>query len=449
VAGARAILPRTLECLYRVGVNATVWCVLAPYDLIRSVGCREPFSDLRERLALVSILPSRRRRLLVHAVSAGEVVAAASFLDSMLRCAPNCSVILTTGTRAGRRMAERVQERYRQVEHVVFLPWDRRRAMRRFLAGINPSAVITVEAELWPNLFAAALRQRCPVFVISGRLNGEEGARYRLARPFFREVLGSVRWIGAESQAAREAFLAAGAPAATTVVVGSLKSSPRCPLVDVPEPWSSELMRPGPTIVCGSTHQPEEQWLIVVFARLLNEFPSVRLVLAPRATERARRVAAQARAANLSTAFFSDKVVRPGWKVLLVDEIGPLHALYRHATVAIVGGSFVGRGGHNVIEPASLGRPSVVGPHADRIRDHVTALEEAGGIVRLAASVDPVEQLCQTLRALLLDPARCEAIGRNAASCCAELDDVADRYAEVVARTLDEDGWVSARSGDS
>ncbi len=225
-------------------------------------------------------------RLLLHAVSAGEMTAASALAAAIERTAPGLRVVLTTGTREGKFVAERLRESCGAVEAVSFLPWDRPRAVRRWLSRLAPSVVVTIEAELWPGLFLGARSLGIPVAVASGRLRPGEARRYALARPFFRPVVEAVSWIGARTEEDRERFIAIGASPSRVEVTGDLKLDAPAPSAALPPGWEAWFAAGPPLLVGVSTHAPEEDLLLAAVKRLREKGVVVRLALAPRHVSR-------------------------------------------------------------------------------------------------------------------------------------------------------------------
>lgn len=339
-------------------------------------------------------------RLLLHAVSAGEVVAASALAKELERSAPGLRVLLTTGTREGRLVAERVRAECAAVEAVSYLPWDRPVTVRRWLARLAPAAVVTVEAELWPGLFLGARDLGIPVAVASGRLRAGEARRYALARPVFRPVVEAASWIGARTVADRDRFLAIGARPASVEVTGDLKLDAPSPLVGLPPGWKANLDGGLPVVVAASTHAPEEEVLLAAAGRLRGAGLDVRLALAPRRVSRAAEVEWLARAAGLESRRLSGP---PGpVPVLVVDVFGFLPALWPVAAVGYLGGTLAPVGGHSPVGAAEAGVPILAGPSLDGVSDVAGALRSAGALVDVDPE-DPVSAISAALQRLLGD----------------------------------------------
>ena len=229
------------------------------------------------------------------------------------------------------------------------------------------------------------------------------------------------------------AFERIGAPVDRIQVVGNLK-------FDVPA--AAGTIRPQPAdagamIVAGSTHPPEERSLMVAFRKLRVEFPTLVLVVAPRHVERARATRRLVERSGLRAAVWSRQADdAPGCDVLILDRLGLLPLFYASADVVVVGGTFIPIGGHNLLEPAACGRAIVAGPYCDHVHQAARDLEQAAALVRVAAGGSLDVSLYDTVRSLLLNPARRDAMGASARHYVEAHRGPARRYAAIVAQTL-------------
>ncbi|MFH1176285.1 MAG: glycosyltransferase N-terminal domain-containing protein [Acidobacteriota bacterium] len=427
---------RGLRRLYDALVMLVTWGGLAPFECLRIVAGRSSRAILAERLGAVALPSPRGRRLVIHAVSAGEVGAARTLAAALGATAADLSFVLTTGNHAGRRAALLAQASNAAIEGVAYLPWDRRAALRSWLDALRPAAVVIVETEIWPSLFCACGELRIPLLVVSGRIFPRDLPRYRLARGFFRRVFHHGCWIGAQNEREREAFIAIGAAPEQVEALGNLKLDAAPASTPLPEHWRASLAR-RPLVVAGSTHDPEEAMLTRCLAGLRAQFPSLRLVLAPRHTGRAGCILRDARAQGWRAVLWSDALAAAvDWDLLVVDEMGPLASLYAYADLAFIGGSLVPRGGHNPLEAAAQACATVIGPSFESFQDAVRSLEEAGGIRVLRPSGQPEAALASALAELLADEPLRLAIGFRGAAYCASQGGVSRRYVEAILARL-------------
>jgi 3-deoxy-D-manno-octulosonic-acid transferase len=260
--------------LYNLIVTLVVWCVLLPLHAMLALSGRIPFHAVEMRLGKVQPQEKQRRhRILIHAVSVGETHAAEPLIDYLSCEAGDIGFVLSTGNRHGLQAAGHLQKRRPEIEECVYAPWDTRAAVTRWLKTLKPSVVVVVETELWPNLFAVCKESGIPLVLVNGRIYENDVGRYILARSLFSRVLAGVDLIGMQSEAERKRFLAIGAPPRLVEVAGNLKHTvPQIAAGSETVPWN-HLPAGTQVVIGGSTHHPEEQWLIEVFGELKRHIP--------------------------------------------------------------------------------------------------------------------------------------------------------------------------------
>jgi 3-deoxy-D-manno-octulosonic-acid transferase len=421
---------RALFVVYTLCFEAVVWIALVPATWIRRCIGRRGVTALSARLGhhppLAHLSRSGGAPVLIHAVSIGEMQAAAPLVAELE--ARSCRVLLTTGTAAGLDAARWMALAYPAVDDVTILPWDRG-VVRGWLNRIAPAAVVVMETEIWPNLFRACATLDIPLFVANGRVRPRDVWRYRLARPFFTSVLESVAAIGVQSVEERDRFLAIGAPSSRVEVVGNLKFDAARDAGFAPATPPADA-RARPIIVAGSTHAPEEQWLVECAQHLERDGCPVRLVVAPRDIGRSEAVVRQASTVGLRVQRLSAPLVAE-WDVMVLDQYNTLRAWYAVADIVVIGGTFAPVGGHNILEAAALGKPVLVGPHTEEIETIVKMFEHAGALIRVPDG-PPARAIADLCRNLLSDRNRAQHIGTRAAALCREQAGGAARYAEVI-----------------
>ncbi|MCD4750978.1 MAG: hypothetical protein K8R59_16515 [Thermoanaerobaculales bacterium] len=341
---------------YDLAMELVVLLVLGPYERVRSIVGRSRAEVLDERLGRSkSSIGGEQGRILIHAVSVGEMVAAKALVDAIFELDADRNIVITCGNHEGRQMAESVFRSHCRVEVLGYLPWDRRHVLRPWLQNLRLVAIVVVETEIWPGLFRIANELGTPLFIVNGRVVPGDVARYRLARRFFADVLDRTRWIAVQNEDELRRFIEIGAPSDRIDVVGNLKADGAIPDIGLPDSWENVFndIR-DPIVVAGSTHTREHDWMLWAYRKLLPEHPGLRLIIAPRHPKRAQDVAALAGRSDLEMRLWSEGP-SSAWQVLVVDEIGVLAQLYGRGQVAVVGGSLVRRGGHNPLETVSPG----------------------------------------------------------------------------------------------
>jgi 3-deoxy-D-manno-octulosonic-acid transferase len=386
---------------------------------------------LRDRLALVGGEPGTRSGW-VHAVSVGEAIAAAPLVAGLRRLHADLPLVMTTVTATGARV---VRERYAgQVTH-RFFPVDLPGAVRRAVTAIDPAFLVSMETELWPNLFRHLASRGVPVMIANGRLSDRSYPRYRLARPFMRTVLDGVTVFAMQSDEDARRIISLGARPERVFVTGNLKHEPLADRAGAVELWRHLFgLRVGqPVWIAGSTHRGEEEIVLDAHRAVSEKRPDVVLVLAPRHPERTpdimRLLATRAWPAVRRT-----QLERPpaDGTVIVLDTVGELAELYALADVVFVGGSLVDAGGHNMLEPAFRGKPVLFGPHTENFREPAGLLLEHGGAIRVADA----EAISTELLRLFADPETRARTGRAAYEAAAARQGAVSETLDLVERLI-------------
>lgn len=427
VAGRRRPIPPRLV---RAGMDAAYAALLAglfPWALGRA--CLDSkararwlayLRDVGRRFGRRAPRPPGGPAVWVHGVSVGEVKAAARLVESIEDQVPGVETIVTATTDTGFRVA---RERYpgRRVE---FYPPDLSWIVEDALDRLRPDLVVLVESEFWPNFLTAVAQRDIPVALVNGRISERSAARFQRAGSWARSLMESLDLVCVQLPVYAERFVSLGVPSDRVVVTGNLKldnvpiledrlrSAKYANLVGLQDRGGADGTTPSrPLLVAGSTHPPEERMLGALVRRMRAEGVPLRLIVAPRHPGRADAAESDLKREGLEVARRSRLVAGaplPGPDiVILLDTVGELEAFYALADVVFVGGSLVKHGGQNMMEPASLGKPVLVGPHTWNFRGEVDLLAAAGGI----AVVDGPASLAPALLRWIKDPAAAQAVG--------------------------------------
>jgi 3-deoxy-D-manno-octulosonic-acid transferase len=369
---------------------------------VRDRGYRQ---GLAERFGLGRELPSPS--IWLHAVSLGEMSAAAPLVRALHSRYPQLALAVTAATPAGRA---RARDLFGDFADIRFLPYDTPGSVRRFLERIRPRVAVIMETELWPNLFRECERRRVPVFLASARLSAKSVSRYRRLGSLFSSVFTPNVTVAAQTAQDAERFRLIGASADQTHAIGNVKYDLTVSAAIIE---TAKILRAayGSKLVwvAGSTHAGEEEQVLEAHALLQASRPGSLLLLAPRHKDRFAAVADLLANRGVKFARRSDMVdaLPLDAQVLLVDTIGELLTLYASADVAFVGGSLVPIGGHNLLEPAALGLPVLTGPSHFNGKEVALLLLQRGAALQVA---NP-EELAAALQRLLDEPAECRRIG--------------------------------------
>ena len=386
--------------------------LLAPFYLAALLwrGRAEPgaWRGLAQRFGFGAELPAP---VWLHAASAGEVQAAAILVNALRQQDPQLPLLVTATTAAGLARARALFES--QSVAVRYLPLDLPGSVRRFLQRVRPRLVVVLETEIWPNLIRACAAAQVPVMFVSARLSARSARRYRRLGNGMRQLLATVAQVAAQTPADAQRFAQLGVPAARIAVTGNLKTDFSVPETAVAggARLRANLGPSRPVWVAGSTHEHEEQQVLEAHRAVRRTSPAALLILVPRHPRRFAAVAEWLQREHVAFARQSRaEAVTQQTQVLLVDVMGMLLECYAAADVSFVGGSLVAVGGHNLLEPAALGRPILTGPDHANAREILQALRDAQGVRVVRDAAD----LGRAVAALLADAGAREHLGAQA-----------------------------------
>lgn len=354
-------------------------------------------TDWRGRFGMTAKLPAPHgRRVLIHAVSVGEVNAVRHLVELLRSQGIEPVISVTTDTGFARAISL-----WKNLAIVRF-PFDLSICVNRFLSAVQPHAVALVELEVWPNFVAACDRRGIPVCVINGRLTERSARRYRWVKPLMKPAFARLRKVGVQNDAYAQRFVAMGASRDAIATTGTMKwdTAEIADHVAGAEELAADLGidRGRPLVVAGSTAPGEHELLAAALPQ------GVQLLCAPRRPEwfdlaaaampgcvRRSHSARPSRRASASN----------GQTFYLLDTIGELRQAYALADVVVVGRSFGGLHGSDMMEPVALGKATVVGPAVSDFQSTVDALLGDGGLIQTSAA-----ELPRVLRELLHDAGR-------------------------------------------
>ncbi len=390
-----------------------------PYVLYKAATTEKYREGIGERFGRIG--PEKLRRLAgsgpgvwIHAVSVGETRAAMPLLRAIRKKYPEARILFSTTTRTGQAVAR--AEGGDLLDALVYFPLDFSWAVKKVVSEFRPDIYIVVEKEVWPNLFKVLGDRGVPIVVVNGVISERSYRRFLKFNFFFREVFSRVAFFCARTDRDLGRALALGVKKDRALTTGNLKFDQFAGgSAKSPDGLERALgVRTGEVLfVAGSTHRGEDEIVISAFLEARKEIKGLCLAIAPRHPERFAEVEGIIKKSGLPCVTRSSgKARRKGSKgVFLLDSMGELLGLYGLSHIALVGGSLLpGVGGHNLLEPAALGIPVLIGPHTETCAEMRDLLLEAGG----GLVVHGADDLREALEELSGDKARREEMGRAA-----------------------------------
>ena len=343
----------------------------------------------------------------LHAVSVGESIAAAPVVKALQEQYPDLPITMTCMTPTG---SERIQSMFGDSVQHCYLPYDLPLCSRRFFKRLQPRLAIVMETELWPNHINQCARLNIPVVLANGRLSERSARGYGRFPKLVAPMLKQISALAVQTQTEARRFIELGARPETVTVTGSIKYDLR---VDKNLPKQAQALREQwqasqrPVWIAASTHEGEDVLILAAHQQLLTQFPDALLILVPRHPERFESVHALCVAQGMQVQRRSTHAaVSAEHQVLLGDTMGELLFLYALADVALVGGSLIEHGGHNMLEPIALAKPTLTGPHYFNFLEITQQLLAAGAIQEVADT----QQLAQAVAELWSNPEQAQLI---------------------------------------
>ncbi len=433
------------------------FCVILvglPYFLFQGILHHKYLVSLPQRLGLLppEFEHLRSRKIWIHAVSVGEVLAVLPLVRRVRVEFPEHSLLVSTTTATGQELA---RTKLRDSVHCFFFPLDFAWVTRRVLRQIQPDLVVIAETEVWPHFLRQCQRQRIPVLLANGRISDRSVKNYERITWMTRKVLP---WFSAclmQTSSDCERIVRIGAPREKVEACGNLKYdlNPPADLDQKIDFFRTLLGISGYrfVLIAGSTLKGEEEIVLGAFAEFQKVEPLALLILAPRHPERFSEVAALlqlkgvnfVRRSKLACIEPAGFLLKP--EVILLDTIGELATLYALADLVLVGGSLVPRGGHNILEPALFHKPVLFGPHMNNFKEMARLfLERQAGFM-----VQNEAELKSSLDRLYHDPALRKATGEKGFSIIEDNRGATEKIARRIGQLLKADKEFTASIASS
>jgi len=406
------ILLLLYDCLFIFG-----FIVYLPVYIWRK---KTTLAALGQKIGLLKSITSREV-IWIQVVSVGE----ANVIENLIRKIKqdyDIPILISTTTLTGNKIATKKYSDYAQV---VFFPLDISIIVWHFIRIFRPKIFIAVETEIWPNLFTQLKAKGIPIVIINGRISDGAFKRYKLIRRLVKIIINKCDYIAVQNQMYKERFCCLGADKKKIVVSGNMKFESITINRQISEKVKQRywpVLKPdkGLLLIAGCTHPGEEDILLDVYRDLLDSSVDLRFLIAPRHPERAASIEKLILAKDFEPFSISripdcnpQELKENKKAVFVLDTIGELLYFYALCDISFVGGSLSCDGGHNILEPIYLEKPTIFGPHMDNFLDvEEVVLEKGAGI-----KVSDNQQLRQTLMRLLEDQAlrtnlsnRCRAV---------------------------------------
>lgn len=358
-------------------------------------------------------LPDTKTTIWFHCASVGEVITASPLINLYNEKFPDRNILVTTNTITGANICKK----HLPFTTHCFLPLDYRFITRRFLNKLQPEELIVLETELWPNLFQLCHSKDISINIINGRLSERSLNTSSWTKQLYKKTLQYVKNVYCRSENDAEAYQYLGATNKQVDIIGNLKFS-----ISLDTSPLDNLIN-TPYVLAASTHSGEEK--IIVEAWKKSNQNNLLLVIAPRHPERKDEILRDIE-------FLSDEIkirslqeeITDKTDIYLADTLGELSALFQHAEFVIMGGSFVSKGGHNILEPAARSKAILYGPSMENFSAEDTLFRMNNAAIQ--ANSD--QQTIDCLNLLIDDSEKRETLGMNARKLIEKNNNIAEIY---------------------
>ena len=380
-----------------------------------------------------------KRPIWLHAVSVGEALASKALLEELHKAYPDTQMVISTVTPTGNKIARKIAQ---EKDFVFYLPFDVSFIVKKVVRLINPRLVIIAETEIWPNVIRCLYKRAIPIITVNARISDGSFKGYRLIKFLIKPVMNTINAFCVQTETDANRLVALGVIDEKIKITGNMKFDTSALRASDPAIREEEYRKKlglgerERLLVAGSTHPGEEEIILEVYKKLLNEFSDLKLLIAPRHPERAKELAQLVLSCNLDAVFISKLrgtiEEGRGTKVFILDTIGQLKDFYAASDIVFIGGSLIKKGGQNILEPAALAKPIVCGAYMFNFRD-ITALFLKNHACIMAHNK---EELFKNIADLLRNPKERDALGARAKALIAQNQGATMRNMEYIKKLM-------------
>lgn len=372
-------------------------------------------------------------RVWVHAVSVGEVTAAAPIVAYLKKIRPDVEIIFSTSTETGQEMAQRL---VKGVAAFIYFPLDIPGVVRKMIRLVKPDIFIMVETELWPNFLKTCNKLNTRVLMVNGRISPRSYRKYRLTKFFWKKILTNLNAAGMIAGIDADRLKEIGMDAGKVQILGNAKydalASMASPQLQKEIGELFNVQSDERFFIAGSTHQGEEEVVIKVYKELIKYYPDFKLIIVPRHIERTKDILDLLHKYNLddfiTVTEMKNSKSRQKERIIVVDVIGVLFKVYSLATIVYCGGSLVPKGGQNILEAAAWGKIIFYGPSMEDFSEEKALLEN----VRAGVTIRNEAELLQEIIHSLEKPEELKRRGAEGKAIVAANRGAAARYADLI-----------------
>ena len=389
------------------------------------------------RLGILSPNLELNKPIWIHAVSVGEAMAIRLLIEQLRNIYPDKKFVISTVTPTGNKIAKSIA---RDGDFVTYLPLDFSFIVKRVIGKIDPSVFIIAETEIWPNLISYLYKKNIPIITVNGRISDSSFRGYLAIKFLIKNILKKVSLFCVQTERDAFRFKALGVREEKIKVSGNMKFD-KTDYANIKSADYTDLKKKlrlkneDKIFIAASTHLGEEEMILNVYKELWQEFPDLNLIIAPRHPERSKDIAKIVSKFTFCSRFISRLSESPACatkSVFILDFIGQLINFYSIADIVFVGGSLIKKGGHNILEPASLAKPIIFGPYMFNFKDIADLFLSN----KAAILVNNEEKIRTQIMYLLTNPSAATELGERAKKLIQQNQGATRRNSELITKFI-------------
>ncbi|MFA6849836.1 MAG: tetraacyldisaccharide 4'-kinase [Selenomonadaceae bacterium] len=429
-----------MQLLYNIAAVLLVILII-PAFMARSIREKGFVERIRQSLGF---LPkhaldkvAKKNCIWVHAASVGEIVAASPLIKEFRKEFPRSPILVSVVTNSGYAMANRIMK---DADTIIYYPLDLPFLPGYILRKVRPRVFLPVETELWPNFLKAARENHIPVMMVNGRISDKSVQRYHHLRSLLVDMIGTVTKFAMQSDIDAEYIVRLGADPKLVTVTGNTKFDQTYTDV-LPQEKTKLLQEIGfdnttKIFLAGSTHKGEEVFVLKAYEKLRQNFPDIKLVIAPRDILRKDEIVSICKNRGFTARMRTDLQKSPSsdHDIVILDTIGELGKVYSIGDVIYVGGSLIQHGGHNILEPAAHGKAIIVGHYMFNFKDTHVLFTKRNACI----TVNNEEELSREVLALFRDDIRRKKMEQETLTIVKENKGASRKSAVILHKMLDD-----------
>jgi|WetSurMetagenome_2_1015567.scaffolds.fasta_scaffold12954_3 3-deoxy-D-manno-octulosonic-acid transferase len=386
--------------------------------------------DLFENLERAVKNLKSKRRVWFHSSSMGEFEQAKPIIAALRKKYHDINIIVTFFSPSGYDHSKN----YKLADIITYIPFDTKENACRFLDLLQPTAAVFVRYDVWPNHLWELSARGIPTFIANATMRISSARFYPFLKSFHRLLFNNFVSILTVSAKDVDAFSRFRLTHTTVQAIGETRydqvwqrsaDAKKKHLIPLP------ILKEKKIFIAGSTWPEDEEVLLPAIKKLLEYDPKVLAIIVPHEpTEEALEAIEKQLPFKIKSIRFSLLNDYSRERIILVDSVGILMALYQYAHIAYVGGSFR-QGVHNVLEPAVYGIPVVYGPRHENSQEAQELLRRGGGFL-----INDQAECYRTLRALLDDLKARTSAGNTALQLIQENVGATERFMKHLSKVL-------------